>query len=160
MRTTVKGECGHEMDVEESDVGQWVTCPACGLATTATRPIPLPPPVPAVTLRPFVKELRGRTCYGTLRALIRFFFVAIYTVFSLCIVLGFLTAVTGMTAELYGLSPLAYMLAVVLIFGSATCVALAIHQAMLILIDIADATIFAAKAVHHSAIRVPCDKNH
>lgn len=134
MKTITRCElCNGEIEFDESQDGQEVSCPWCAAKTT----LRLPPKATGFPVRKgawdWLAEVRRNTCYKALRIVIGLGFALLY----IALAIGFVASLTGLgfAGDFSGLAAAATILLVAV-------VAIAGHQATLLLIDIADVLIY------------------
>ena len=131
--------CNGEIEIEESQDGQEVSCPWCAANTTLRLPPkPTRDAIEKVGTWARLVDVRRNTCYKALRIVVSICFGLVYIILAVSL-MGSLLAVAGFGAVGMdradgGLSVAALcIVAVVVVAG---------HQATLLLIDIADVLIY------------------
>lgn len=143
MKTTARCElCNNEIEVEEAQNGQSVGCPWCASDTTIRiAPRIKAPPFPQIN-KPtsatweYLQIVRSNTCYKALRSVLALAFAVLYIAGGLCVAGGLVGGIVDQNLLVGVLAAVASVVALVVVA--------ALHQAVLLLIDIADATIYSA----------------
>jgi hypothetical protein len=144
---TAKCNCNHcsaHLEFDSASAGSVTTCPTCGMDTTLY--VPAQKPFAPITNRPAIpsssaetlKQIRQQSCYGTLRRLID---LVQYIIFAIAALLAigavtafFIGSFSGSAGIASGI--LGWVLACVIFV-----LAIAMKQAALLLVDIADCQI-------------------
>jgi hypothetical protein len=128
------------MEIDDSLSGQEIQCPSCGVINALPgerrRYIERAEPV-LINPREHIKVLRQDTCYGALRTVITIGFGIAYLFLGLGIVGGL---IVGFVTP----GKLAAMFIAITVYAVLVVLTMAAHQAVLLLIDIADAVIYSS----------------
>ncbi len=141
--------CSVHIEFEENQVGQTVTCPACGMETKLYNPKKQPQPRPKSAPKPhnpFAQSLAGirvESCYKTLRGVIDFTFILAKALAGLFAVLSILGSVLMSSFEARVPWWQSLLMAAAAAIAALVIIGLlhAAHQASLLLVDIADCNI-------------------
>jgi hypothetical protein len=159
---TVKCNCNHcsaHLEFDSASAGSVIPCPTCGMDTTLY--VPGQKPFAPITNRPAIpsssaeslKQIRQQSCYGTLRGLIDLIQYIIFAGAALLAVgsvagffIGIFQGSAGAASGTVGII-LGWVLACVIVV-----LAIAMKQAALLLVDIADCQI---QLVAHNPAQKP-----